>query len=188
MVLLTLGLAAFLGTHLVPVFPSLRAALERRWGEDRYKIYFSATAGIGLVLIAAGYALAPRGAQLFDPVAAATRLAPFAMSVSFILLAAANMRTHIRRALGHPMLLGVGIWAALHFLAGGHMKGCVLFGAFLAYVAIDLVSATVRASAKSFEPLAKHDVIAVAGGGLAALVVMAFHRLLIGVPAVPWGL
>ena len=188
MVWLILGLAAFLGIHLLPAGPPLRTALAQRFGENRYKGIFSAASGIGLVLIIVGYAYAPRGAQLFEPLAAARSLAPLAMVVSFILLAAANMKAHIRRALKHPQLIGVGIWSATHLLANGHLKAGVLFGAFLAYVAIDLVSAITRGATKSFQPLVKHDIIAVAGGTLVALVVMALHRLLFGVPAVAWGL
>ena len=188
MFMLILGLVAFLGIHLVPVFAPLRSVLAMRLGETTYKGMFSAVSGIGLVLIVAGYAYAPRGAQLFEPVAAAKLLAPATMIVSFILLAAANMKSHIRRALKHPMLLGVGIWSAVHLLANGHIKASILFGAFLAFAAIDLVSATLRGASKSFQPVVKHDVIAVAGGGMVALLFMALHRMLIGVPAVAWGL
>jgi hypothetical protein len=39
---------------------------------------------------------------------------------------------------------------------------------------------------KSFEPTVKHDVIAVIGGTAVALAVMMFHRLLFGVPVVPF--
>ena len=188
MLILIPGLVAFLGIHLVPAMPPLRAALVKHFGENRYKGVFSVVAGIGLVLIVAGYAHAPRGAQLFDGFAGARLLAPSAMIVSFILLAAANMKTHIRRALQHPMLIGIGIWSAVHLLASGHLKAGILFGAFLAYVVIDLISALLRGATKSFEPQAKYDVMAVGAGTLLALLVMALHRMLIGVPAAPWGL
>ena len=70
------------------------------------------------------------------------------MVISFIFLAATNMRTHIRRAVRHPMLIGVGIWAMVHLLANGHAKATLLFGAFLAYVLIDIISATRRHAVK----------------------------------------
>jgi len=39
--LLIAGLALFLGIHALPMIPSLRAALQARWGEQRYKGVFS---------------------------------------------------------------------------------------------------------------------------------------------------
>ena len=104
------------------------------------------------------------------------------MTISFILFAAANMRGHMRRTLRHPMLLGLAIWATVHLLANGDRTGTVLFGAFLAYAAIDLVSAIGRGAVKTFVPEAKYDAMAVVGGIGVALVVMTFHRLLFGVP------
>ena len=60
-------------------------------------------------------------------------IAPFAMTLAFILFAAANMRGHLRHALKHPMLLGLLIFSGVHLLANGDLRGTVLFGALLAY-------------------------------------------------------
>jgi uncharacterized membrane protein len=188
MALLVAGLVLFLGIHLVPALPQSRAALAATWGENRYKGIFSLASALGLVLIVAGYALSDDRTRVFAPVPAARAIAPYAMVVSFILFAAANMRGHLRRAIGHPMLLGLLIWSIVHLLANGDRKGTVLFAAFAAYALVDLVSAIARGAVKSFEPTVKHDVIAVAGGTLVALVVMTFHRLLFGPAVVPFGI
>ena len=45
--------------------------------------------------------------RVFAPFPAARAIAPYAMSISFILFAAANMRGHLRRVVRHPMLLGL---------------------------------------------------------------------------------
>jgi len=185
--LLIAGLALFLGTHVLPMIPSLRAALVARWGEPRYKSVFSLISTVGLVLIVAGYAVADDRTRLFVPFPAARALAPFAMVASFILFAAANMRGHLRRIVRHPMLLGLLLWASVHLLANGDRAGTVLFGAFLAYAIVDLASALQRGAVKAFVPLPKHDLIAVAGGAAVALAVMTFHRILFGVPVVPFG-
>ena len=185
--LLIAGLALFLGIHVLPMFPSLRAALLARWGEPRYKGVFSVVSAVGLVLIVAGYAVADDRARLFAPFPAARTLAPFAMVASFILFAAANMRGHLRRIVRHPMLLGLLLWASVHLLANGDRAGTVLFGAFLAYAIVDLVSAVQRGAVKAFVPVPKHDLIAVVGGAAVALAVMTFHRILFGVSAVPFG-
>lgn len=188
MIILVLGLVAFFGIHLVPVLPVTRKHLLESLGEKRYKGAFSMISAIGLVLIVIGYSRAPAGPLLFNPFPGAMAIAPFAMIVSFVLLAAANMKTYLRRALSHPMLIGVGIWATVHLLATGHAKATLLFGAFLAYTVIDIISATARHAVKRFKPEAKHDVIAVVAGLLLALLVMALHRQLFGVRAVAWGM
>ena len=109
------------------------------------------------------------------------------MTLSFILFAAANMRGYIRKRLQHPMLLGLIIWATVHLLANGDLRGTVLFGGFVAYAVIDLVSAVGRRAVKSFVPAIKYDYMAVAGGIAVAIAVMYVHRLLFGVRVVPFG-
>ena len=76
----------------------------------------------------------------------------------------------------------------VHLLANGHAKATLLFGAFLAYVALDLVSAVARGAVKKFNPEGKYDMIAVVGGVALTLLVMLFHRILFGVAPVPWSL
>lgn len=187
MTTLALGLVLFLGIHLVPAAPNLRAALAGRMGDGPYKGVFSLVSLAGLVLIVVGYRAAGPGAQLFAPLPAAIAAAPYAVTLAFVLFAAANMRTHLRRALRHPMLLGTLIWAAVHLLANGDMRGTVLFGAFVAYALADLASAAGHRAVKTFEPTARHDVIAIVAGIAVALLVMTFHRLLFGVAVVPFG-
>ena len=179
--LLLAGLALFLGIHLVPAAPPLRAAVVARVGEQRYKGLFALISAVGLVLIVVGYAVADDRTRVFAPFTAARAIAPYAMSISFILFAAANMRGHLRRVIRHPMLLGLAIWATVHLFASGDRTGTVLFGAFLAYAAIDLTSAIGRGAVKTFVAEPKHDVIAVIGGIVVALAVMALHRVLFGV-------
>jgi uncharacterized membrane protein len=188
MTILVAGLVLFLGIHLVPALPPVRGALAAKWGENRYKGLFSLVSALGLVLIVAGYALSGDRARVFAPLPEARALAPYAMVVSFILFAAANMRGHLRHAIRHPMLLGLLIWSTVHLLANGDRTGTVLFGAFALYAVIDLGSAIARGAVKSFEPAVKHDVIAVAGGTVVALLVMTFHRVLFGPAVVSFGI
>ena len=159
----------------------MRAAVVAQYGERRYKGVFALVSAIGLVLIVVGYIVADDRTRVFAPFPAARAIAPYAMSISFILFAAANMRGHLRRIVRHPMLLGLAIWATVHLLANGDRAGTVLFGAFLAFAAIDLVSAIGRGAVKDFVPEVKYDVIAVVGGIGVALVVMTLHRVLFGV-------
>jgi uncharacterized membrane protein len=184
MTLLIAGLALFLGIHLVPVVPPLRDALVSRLGAGPFKGLFTLASLAGLVLIVVGYRAADPGPRLFAPLPAAIAVAPYAMVVSFILFAAANMRTHIRSTLRHPMLLGLIIWAAVHLCANGDTRGTVLFGAVLAWALVDLTSAVSRHAVKEFQPVARQDVIAIVAGTLLALLVMTFHLALFGVRVV----
>ncbi len=188
MLTLALGLVVFLGIHLLPTVPSARDALAAALGDRRYRGVFSLAALVGLGLIVGGYRGAEPGARLFAPLPAAVAAAPVAMTVAFILFAAANMRTHLRRVLRHPMLLGTLLWSGVHLAANGDARGTLLFGSFFAYAVVDLASAIRRRAVKAFEPDAKQDVIAVAAGAAVALVVMALHRVLFGPSVVPFGL
>lgn len=187
MTVLIAGLIVFLGLHLVPALPPIRAALAARLGEARYKGAYSLLSLSGLALIIVGYAVATPGPRLFEPSPAAIAAAPYAVTLALILLAAANMRGHIRHALRHPMLIGILIWASVHLLANGDTRGTLLFGSFLGYALLDLLSVLQRDAVKRFEPSARYDLIAVVAGVIAAVAVMTLHRLLFGVAAVSWG-
>jgi uncharacterized membrane protein len=188
MTILILGLAIFLGVHLVPAIPIARRILATSLGENRYKASFAVASALGLTLIIAGYALSGARERVFDPVPAARAIAPAAMIAAFILLAAANMKGYLRKIIGHPMLIGVQIWSFAHLLANGDRAGTLLFGAIFAYAVVDLISAIARGAVKPFVPHVKYDVFAVVGGALVALAVMTLHRLLFGVAVVPFGL
>ena len=187
MSLLLAGLVVFLGVHLLPTVPRARSALVERLGAQRYKLAFSLASAVGLGLIIAGYGRSGPRVPLFEPLPAAIAVAPSAMVIAFILLAAANMRGHLRRTLQHPMLLGLLIWSGVHLLANGDRAGTVLFGAFLIYATVDLVSAVARRAVKPFVAQARFDLMAIAGGAAVAFAVMTFHRLAFGVPVVPFG-
>ncbi len=188
MTLLIIGLIAFLGIHALPRMTTTRAAIVARWTEKTYKKAFALVSLAGLILIVVGYALADPGPRLFAPSASAIKIAPYAMVLVFILLAAANMRGHTRHLLKHPMLLAIILWSVVHLLANGDMRGTVLFGGFLAYALVDLTSTMGRGTVKVMVPNVRFDVIAVVAGVVVALVVMTFHRLLFGVKVAPFGL
>ena len=185
--LLVAGLVIFLGVHLVPVFPRMRERLRRRMGDGRYKLLFTLASVAGLALIILGFANAPATPRVFAPFPAAIAVAPLAVTLAIILFAAANMRGYLRDKLKHPMLLGLMIWATVHLLANGDLRGTLLFGAFLAYAVIDVIAASQRSVTRTFVPAARFDVMAIVGGVAVAVAVMTLHRLLFGVPVVSFG-
>ena len=180
MALLIVGLVLFIGVHLVPVSPQLRAGLNARLGDTRYRAAFAAVAALGLILIVAGWYLRPERVQLFAPSATARAAAPLVMTLSFVLFAVANMRTHLRRIVRHPMLIGLALWSGVHLMSNGDLAGSVLFGSFLAYSIVALISAIQRKAVKGFVPEAKYDAMAVGGALALAYVTMRVHPALFG--------
>jgi uncharacterized membrane protein len=186
MTLLAVGLVLFLGIHLVPVLVPVRARVYAAWGEARYKTLFSVASGVGLALIVWGWWVSGPGSQLFAPFPLAIRAAPYAMTLAFILLASSHSPSHLRAAVKHPMLIGVIVWSLVHLFANGDARGTLLFGAFLAWSVVDLVSSIARNAVKTFEPRWRADVISVLAGTVVALLVMTFHRVIFGHAVVPF--
>jgi uncharacterized membrane protein len=185
---LVAGLVLFLGTHLVPTVPSLRAGLAAGLGPRGYRGLFALVSAVGLVLVVLGYAWAPPGPQLFAPSIAAIHAAPLAVTLAFILFATSHAPSHLRAAVRHPMLVGLLLWALVHLLANGDTRATVLFGAFALFAVVDLASVLTRgATAPAFTPRWRADVVSVIAGVILALVVMTFHRVLFGPRVVPWG-
>ena len=186
MTLLVAGLALFMVTHLLPAVSGARDALAVRMGPRAYRVIFSLVSIVSVLMIVFGYARADRGEQLFAPVPAAAAIAPYAMTLVFILFASSHGPSHIRAAVKHPLLIGTLIWSALHVLANGDLRGTVLFGTFFVYALVDLASVLVRGPVASFAPRARADVIAIVGGVAISLIVMALHGVLFGPRVVPF--
>lgn len=184
MLLLIIGLAVFLGVHLIPGWPDARQALVAKLGETGYRGAFSATAAIGLVLIILGKAYA-EFAPLWDPPAWGRNAALALMLPVMPLLAAANMPGHIRRIVVHPMLLGIFLWALAHLLANGDLASLALFGGFLLFTVYDWISVTRRGKSGNDGPAKlKHDVIAIVAGLILYALLVHFHANLFGMPAI----
>lgn len=147
MSLLILGLVLFLGTHSLRMLAAdWRQAQVARLGENRWKAGYALVSALGLGLIVWGYG----GARL-DPLAlwlpppSTRHLAALLTLPVFVLLVAAYLPgSHIKAAIGHPMVAGVKLWALAHLLANGNLADVVLFGAFLAWAVVNFVSARRR--------------------------------------------
>lgn len=187
MALFVAGLIVFLGVHLLPAAQPLRARLVAALGDRPYRGVFSLVSLAGFALVIVGYGMTQRGPQLFAPSHAAVAAAPYVVTIALVLFAAANMRGHTRRVVKHPMLLGLALWAGVHLAANGDLRGTILFASFLGYAAIDFVSVVQRHAVKTFEPVPRHDAIAVIAGIVVGIVIMLVHRPLFGVSVVPWG-
>ena len=191
MMLLIVGLAIFLGLHVLPTFPDVRDGLQDRLGEGTYKFAFSAVSLIGFVVIIFGYHkmqlhLGGKNPILWDPPVWTRHIALLLMLPAMILLVAANVPSRIRTAAKHPMLLAIKLWALAHLLANGDLASLLLFGSFLAYAVYDRISVKKRGALGPLgdkQPSSPMNDVIVVGVGLAlyAAMILGLHQWLIGV-------
>ncbi|EXI89703.1 MAG: putative membrane protein [Candidatus Accumulibacter sp. BA-94] len=188
MTLLILGLATFLGVHSIRIFAAgFRDAQMAKLGPNGWKALYSIVSIAGFVLIVYGYADARMTpVAVWSPPPWTGHLAALLTIPAFILLAAAYVPgTRIKRAVGHPMVAGVKVWAFAHLIANGTLADVLLFGSFFAWAILDYASARRRDRAACTEYVAgpiTRDLSAVVAG-LAAWTAFAFwlHAWLIGV-------
>lgn len=144
MLLLILGLVIFLGVHLLPTVPELRAGLRERVGAGAYQAAFSVLSLVGFAVIVLGYhklQINPgKNFVLWDPPVWTRHIALALMWPAMIFLVAAYVPSRIRNALKHPMLVAIKVWALAHLLANGDAGSLLLFGSFLAFAVYDRIS------------------------------------------------
>lgn len=188
MILLLIGLVLFFALHSTRILADgVRTAAVERIGLLPWKGIYAVISIVGFVLIVWGYGLArAQPVVLFTPPAWTKGLTALLTIPAFILLAAAYVPgTHIKRAVGHPMVAGTKVWAFAHLISNGTLADVLLFGAFLAWAVIDYVSLRRRdrAAGKVYVagPVAR-DFVAISAG-LVIWAVFAFwlHGPLIGV-------
>jgi uncharacterized membrane protein len=185
--ILVLGLVVFIGAHGFVTMRGHREKLVAQMGEGPYKGAFSLVSAVGLVLIIYGFGRYRREGLIpvWDPPDFLRHLTDALMWPAFVLLAAAYIPGNIKRALEHPMLTSVKLWAFAHLLANGDLGGIVLFGGILGWAVFDRVSLK-RRTDPGGPPIPvggwRNDAVAVVVGTLVYLAVgLVFHPLL-GVP------
>jgi uncharacterized membrane protein len=135
-----------LGAHSVRIFADeWRSRQITRLGEKRWKGLYALVSLAGLVLIVWGYSLTRAAPDWWSPPLWTRHLATLLTIPSFVLLTAAYVpKNHLKAALGHPMLVGVQLWAFAHLIANGRPGDVLLFGAFLAWAIVAFISARRR--------------------------------------------
>ena len=206
MLILLAGLLLFLGAHSTRIVADdWRGQFIHARGEGAWKGLYTIVSLLGLVLIVIGYGQTRTDpVVVWNPPAAMAHLATLLNLVAFVLVAATYVPgNRLRARVGHPMVLGVKVWAVAHLLANGRLGDMLLFGAFLVWAVADFISCRKRdrqsgageASAaqtpdgqaigsdgtRSVGGMAR-DVMTVAAGVIAWLVfALWLHRALIGV-------
>ena len=186
--IMILGLAVFIGGHVVTTLRAPRAALIARLGEGPYKGLYSLVALIGIVLIGYGFAHYRAGGYInvWMPPPWTRRVTDALVWPAIICVVAAYIPGEIRRVLKHPMLVGVKLWAFAHLLSNGDLGGIILFGAILAWAVYDRITLKRRTDAGA-PPIPaggrRNDVIAIVVGTILYLALgLVFHPLFIGIP------
>lgn len=186
--LLVFGLIIFLGVHSVRIVADdWRSAQIARWGEMTWKGMYSLASIVGLGLIIWGYGLARADpVVIWSPPIWSRHLASLLTLPAFVLLVAAYVPgNRIKAAIGHPMVVGIKLWALAHLLANGNLADLVLFGSFLVWAAFSFRTARVRdrVNSKSYPvgPLSRTWVVVASGLIAWTLFSMVLHLPLIGV-------
>lgn len=189
MVLLLIGLVLFLGLHSLRIFAEdWRSQVITTRGENTYKAVYSLLSLAGLALIVIGYSQTRTNPVfIWNPPVVMSHVAGLLTLAAFVLLAAAYVPgNRIKAAVGHPMVLGVKVWAFAHLLANGRLGDVILFGAFLAWAVFDYINSRKRDRAAgvvyvTMQGIARDAAVIVVGIGAWLVFALWAHRLLIGV-------
>ena len=189
MILLLSGLVLFLGAHSARfLFDGVRSRVIAERGEHAWKGIYSIASLAGLVLIVIGYGQARLSPTvLWVPPAFLTPVNWLLVLVALMLLAVPKAADNpVRAAVGHPMVLGVKLWAFAHLLVNGTLAALLLFGSFLVWAIVDYASSRRRDRAAGVVRTSSGSVtgwaIPIVGGTVIwAVFVFWAHRALIGV-------
>ncbi len=188
MQLLILGLVLFVLTHSVRIVADdWRSSVIRRIGPFPWKAVIGLLSLASFVLIVWGFGQARMHPHLlYAPPAMLRHLNSLFVLIALIFVAAAYVpKNHFKAKFGHPMVLGVKLWAFGHLLAIGFLRDVLLFGVFLVWAIVAYAAARKRdRKAGTTYPAGtvRGDVIAViVGVGLWALFAFWLHLKLFGV-------
>lgn len=184
MTLLIFGLAVFAVTHMFSRLRGLRARVIDVIGDGPYKGAYSLVSLVGLILMVRGYGAAPFE-PVYEPLAASRGIAHALMPLAFILAAGANMRSNLKRYVGHPLSLAVILWAVVHLTANGDLASILLFGGLGLYAVANLVLSVAAGPTPPPPPQPRSkDLILIVAGLVGYAAVLFAHEWLFGVAVV----
>ena len=174
------GIILFFGVHLIPLNSNIKEILKNRLGENIYKGLFSLFSLFGFLLIIFGYESG--SVSLYSSNALALLFSGYIMFLSLTIIIAANLPTYIKKYTKHPMSLGIAIWSGLHLLTNSDVSSIVLFGTFLVYSVVSVVSAELRKpKTKQREPRIMFDSLSIFIGVILTWLAYNYHGYLSGV-------
>lgn len=188
MVWLLLGIVLFLGVHSIRmVAPGFRDRMIAERGEGVWKGIYSVAAVIGLIVLIWGFGQARMVAPiLWVPPTWLAHINLLLMIPALIFFFAAPLPPgYMKRAVKHPQILGVKIWAFGHLLANGDLASLILFASFLGWAVWNRIAVKRRGDPVYENPAIQYDIIAaVIGLAVYVWLIVQGHAWLFGVPPV----
>ena len=201
LLIVTAGVALFIGVHLVPMIPAWRAALVDRLGEGGYKAGFAVLALVGLIGALIAYRYTPH-VSLWPSPPPLRIVTAILMLAAVLLFAGAKGVPWFKRIVRHPMLWGIGLLGVAHLVANGEVAGLILFGGLAVFgfawqplsdrrdAALDPAAWAETRRTTSFWPFARWhartDPVTVRpliAGAIVYVALILLHPWLFGVPA-----
>jgi len=193
MIVLIIGLVIFFGMHLVPV-TGVKSSLIERMGEKKYQGIFSIISLVGFIIIIYGFSLIdtcnPMMADcetdnfyLWNSFEYSREISFLLMPISIIFIVASQIKSNIKKVIGHPMLFGVLIWSFVHLLSTGDLRSIILFLSFAAYSIIDMVF-TKKTTEQGISYSITNDIVVIVTGLVVYSIILYFHEYVSGVQIV----
>ncbi|MCX7041308.1 MAG: NnrU family protein [Gammaproteobacteria bacterium] len=185
MTLMLIGLVVFIGAHSLRILaPDWRDARVASLGANPWKAIIGALSIIGFVLMIWGYGQARQQAVMLwnPPVGLRHAVALFTLPAFILLVAAYLPGNHFKSRLGHPMVIGVLLWAVAHLLVKGQLHAVILFGSLLLWSMLSLRAALRREPpSRANASLARTLLVVVIGAFAWAVFAFYLHARWIGV-------
>ncbi len=189
MIWLLTGLLLFIGMHSISTLaPTKRADIIERKGDNAWKGIYTVVSLIGFALIIWGYGQTRvEPTFVWNPPRALLMVTVILTWLAFLFLAAVNVpNNHLKKMVGHPMIIGVKLWAFSHLLSNGRLGDIVLFGSFLVwaivYYAVNRKRDRLKGVVHSTDATTTGTAITVIAGTLVwGLFAFLLHSYLIGV-------
>jgi len=188
MEMLIAGLFCFFLIHLIPSFPQSRQYLIDRVGGGVYKVGFSLISLIGLVLIVYGLKAASFE-PVYEPPSWGRQVNMLMMLPALYLFFSTSLGPAPSSAKvfsAHPMNWGVVVWSVGHLLANGDKAHVLLFGSFLVFSVISIVTGNARGMKPALQtrPAFMQETVFMLVVVLVYLGLFAGHRFFTGMPLV----
>lgn len=185
---LLVGLVLFFGTHYYSAFRSREPDndIKKRMGEKPYMAIYSLISLLGFALLIYGYGQGETTSYVYPPHYDLKWLSLSLMLPAFILITAVYVPGgRIKSQAKHPMLLSLVLWAIAHLLLISHQAAVWLFGSFLLFAIVDLISVTRRgppATGRTTLAWSKYDLaVMIIGTSLYLTFVYWGHQAVFGV-------
>lgn len=191
MTLLLIGLAAFLGFHLIRIIaPAFRAGMIEKLGKRGWNGLYSviSIATLALLVYGFGQARLESGEALWYSPPWMIHVAVLLMSIAMVLLVVSILPAgYIAVKTRHPMITSVKVWALAHLLVNGELYAVITFIAFLGWAVVLRIAAKRRiasgeTSERAYVSWIWDLVSVVVGLGIAIAFIKGIHLWLIGVP------